>query len=87
VLNLYSKLYGIESYCWKTNLSFDERKQIRQEKSVAIFEELAAYIKDQITKITTLRSPIGKARAYFSEREKQRCVLNRQHATDGYQSD
>ncbi len=71
VLALYGKLYGIESYCKETNLSFDERKQIRREKSVPIFEELKTYIKDQITKITTLRSPIGKAMAYFSEREKQ----------------
>jgi transposase/uncharacterized membrane protein required for colicin V production len=70
-LELYGKLYGIESYCKEQNLSFDERKRIRQEKSVPIFEELTTWVKDQIPKITTLRSPIGKALAYFSEREKQ----------------
>lgn len=70
-LLLYSKLYGIESYCREQNLSFDERKKIRQEKSVPIFEELKAWVKDQIPKLSTLRSPIGKAFAYFSEREKQ----------------
>jgi len=70
-LMLYSKLYGIESYCKEQNLSFDERKLIRQEKSVPIYEELAEWVREQIPKLTTLRSPIGKAMAYFSEREKQ----------------
>jgi transposase len=70
-LELYGKLYGIESYCREQDLSFDERKRIRQEKSVPIFEELATWVKEQIPKLTTLRSPIGKAMAYFSEREKQ----------------
>jgi hypothetical protein len=32
-LMLYSKLYGIESFCKEQSLSFDERKMIRQEKS------------------------------------------------------
>ena len=68
---LYSKLYGIESYCREQNLSFDQRKKIRQEKSVPIFDELAAWINEEIPRLTTLRSPIGKAMAYFSEREKQ----------------
>ncbi|MCS3795201.1 IS66 family transposase [Niastella sp. OAS944] len=70
-LMLYSKLYGIESYCKEQNLSFDQRFKIRQEKSVPIFDELAGWIKEQIPMLTTLRSPIGKALAYFSEREKQ----------------
>ena len=71
VLMLYGKLYGIESYCREQNFSFDQRKEIRQEKSVPIFEELAAWVREEIPKLTTLRSPIGKAMAYFSEREKQ----------------
>jgi len=71
VIEQYSKLYAIEKHCRDNNLSFDERKIIRQAKSVPIFEELAAWIKEQLTKVTTLRSPIGKALCYFSEREKQ----------------
>ena len=71
VLMLYSKLYGIESYCREQNLSFDDRKKIRQEKSVPIFEELKSWVKDQIPKLSTLRSPIGKALGYFSERENE----------------
>ena len=70
-LDLYGKLYGIDSYCREQILSFDDRKRIRQEKSVPIFEELATWVKEQIPKLITLRSPIGKAMAYFSEREKQ----------------
>jgi transposase len=71
VIGLYGKLYAVEKYCRENNLSFDERKTIRQAKSVPIFEELAAWIKEQLTKVTTLRSPIGKALVYFSSREKQ----------------
>ena len=74
-LELYSRLYGVESYCREQNLSFDDRKRIRQEKSAPIFEELATWSKEQIPKLTTLRSPIGKALAYFSERERQLSVF------------
>lgn len=70
-LMLYGKLYGIESYCREQNLSFDQRKEIRQEKSVPVFNELADWVREEIPKLLTLRSPIGKAMAYFSEREKQ----------------
>jgi hypothetical protein len=70
-LMLYSKPYGIESYCKKQNLSFDERKKICQEKSVPIFKELAIWVRTEIHRITSLRTPIGKALVYFSEREKQ----------------
>jgi len=79
VLTQYARLYAIEKYCSENNLSFDERKEIRQQKSAPVFEELAAWIKAQLTKVTTLRSPIGKALAYFSEREKQQGV----YLTDG----
>jgi transposase len=71
VLMLYGKMYGVESYCKEMNLSFDERHKLRQEKSKPVFEELAAWVREEIPKVTTLRSPIGKALAYFSEREKQ----------------
>jgi transposase len=70
-LMLYGKLYGVESYCRELNLSFDDRKELRQEKSVPVFEELKVWVREEIPKLTTLRSPIGKAMAYFSEREKQ----------------
>ena len=36
-----------------------------------IFEELAAWLKEQLTKILTARSPIGKALSYLAQREKE----------------
>ena len=78
-LMLYSKLYGVESYCREMNLSFDERQRLREEKSVPVFEELKTWVREKIPRVTTLRSPIGKALAYFSEREKQLGV----YLTDG----
>ena len=71
VLEQYRRLYAVEKYCSEEGLSFDDRKAIRQAKSVPIFEDLAAWIKAQLPKVTTLRSPIGKALVYFSEREKE----------------
>jgi transposase len=70
-LMLYGKLYGVESYSKEMQLSFDDRKKLRDEKSVPVFEELKSWVREEIPKLTTLRSPIGKAMAYFSEREKQ----------------
>lgn len=40
---------------------------------------MKAWVREEIPKLTTLRSPIGKAMAYFSEREKQLSV----YLTDG----
>jgi uncharacterized membrane protein required for colicin V production len=68
---LYSKLYAIESYCKENDLSFDERRKLRQEKSAPVFSELANWVQEQIPRLTILRSPIGKALAYFSERQQQ----------------
>jgi transposase len=67
----YQKLYHIEDYCRENKLSFDERLTIRQSKSVPVFEELAAWVKEQLTKILTDRSPLGKALKYFAQREKE----------------
>jgi transposase len=67
----YQKLYLIEQYCRDNNLSFDERKIIRQAKSVPIFEEMAAWVKEQLKKILSVKSPIGKALVYFAQREKE----------------
>jgi transposase len=78
-LMLYSKLYGVESYSKEMNLSFDERRKLREEKSKPVFEELKTWVREEIPKLTTLRSPIGKALAYFSEREKQLSI----YLTDG----
>jgi len=74
-LMLYAQLYGVEKYCKEMDLSFDERHRLRQEKSKPVFDELARWVKEEIPKVTTLRSPIGKALAYFAEREKELSVF------------
>ncbi len=61
------KLYAIERSCKEQNLSFDEIKNIRQEKSVPILDSLGKWIKEQYMQ-TTPKSPIGKALAYSIER-------------------
>jgi hypothetical protein len=48
-LELYGRLYDVENYRREQNLSLDERKRIRQEKSVPVFEELAEICADRNT--------------------------------------
>lgn len=71
VIALYGKLYAVEAYARENKLNDDERLAIRQAKSVPIFEELAAYIKEQRSKIIKAQYPIEKAFNYFLEREKE----------------
>lgn len=61
------KLYGIERNCKEQNLSFDEIKTVRQEKSVPILTSLGNWMKQQYTQVTP-KSTIGKALAYSIER-------------------
>lgn len=61
------KLYAIERSCKEQSLSFDEIKNVRQEKSVPILESLGEWMKQQYM-LTTPKSPIGKALAYSIER-------------------
>lgn len=66
---LYNKLYGNDSFCRDQWFSFEQWKNLKQDKSVPLFEELVTWVKEDITKLTTLRSTIGIALAYFSEWE------------------
>ncbi len=61
------KLYAIERNCKEQNLSFDEIKAVRQEKSVPILTSLGNWMKEQYTQVTP-KSTIGKALAYSIER-------------------
>jgi hypothetical protein len=61
------KLYAIERNCKQQNLSFDEFKVVRQEKSVPILFALHEWMKQQYVQ-TTPKSTIGKALAYSIER-------------------
>lgn len=71
VIALYGKLYAVEGYARENRLNADERLIIRQAKSVPVFEQLAAYIKEQRSKIIKAQYPIEKAFNYFLEREKE----------------
>lgn len=68
---IYGRLYAVEAYARENKLNYDERLIIRQAKSVPIFEELAAYIKEQRSKFIKAQYPIEKAFNYFLEREKE----------------
>lgn len=62
-----AKLYGIERNCKEQNLSFDEIKTIRQEKSIPILTALNEWMKQQYVQATP-KSAIGKALGYSIER-------------------
>jgi transposase len=66
-LNEIGKLYGIERNCKEQNLSVDEIKNIRQEKSIPILTALHEWMKQQYIQATP-KSTIGKALGYSIER-------------------
>ena len=61
------KLYTIERSCKEQNLSFEEIKTVRQEKSVPLLDSLGEWMKQQYVQ-TIPKSTIGKALAYSIER-------------------
>jgi transposase len=68
VLSRMQKLYSIERECQQRELSLEDRKAVRQEKSVPILEELGRWMKAQYTEKALPKSPIGKALAYSIKR-------------------
>ena len=74
VLEQMQQLYAIERRCREQELSFDERKEIRQKESVPILNNLEAWMKEQLTQKKVLPgSPIGKAIAYSIKRWDKLC--------------
>jgi len=73
VLEQYRRLYAVEKHCKDQMLTFDERLEIRKEKSVPVFEELTCWSKDQLMHLRSdeKKSPIKTALAYFSSREEE----------------
>jgi transposase len=78
VLEHIGQLYAIERSCKEKNLSFDERKEIRQEKSVPILKKLGEWMTEQYALVLP-KSPIGKALAYSIKRWDKLC----RYTTDG----
>lgn len=60
-------LYAVERELRESNCSFDQRKALRQERSVPVLEALGEWMKEQYLEVTP-KSAIGKALAYSIER-------------------
>ena len=69
VLLKIQKLYEIERQAKENKLSYDERKELRLDKSLPILNELGEYLYEQYTKVLP-QSAIGKAISYTISRWK-----------------
>jgi transposase len=63
VLERMQKLYMIEREAKEENLSFEQRKQLRVEKSLPVLKELEEWMKKQLPEVLP-KSSIGQAIAY-----------------------
>jgi len=70
VLEQYKKLYAVEKHCKDQMLNFDERLEIRKEKSAPVFNELASWCRDQLMNLSDheKKAPIKTALGYFCSR-------------------
>ncbi len=74
VLEQMQQLYAIERSCREKQLSFDERKEVRQKQSVPILEKLGEWMKEQFVQQKVLpKSPMGKAISYSLNRWDKLC--------------
>lgn len=64
------KLYAIERECKQQELSFEEIREVREEKSIQVLTALGEWMKTQYMQVTP-KSAIGKALAYSIERWKR----------------
>jgi transposase len=62
-LKLFQALYEIERQAREQNLSYDERKALRQNRSVEKLQEIEAWLKESIIQVLP-KSAIGQAIAY-----------------------
>lgn len=71
VMAQYRHLYAIEKHCRDQELNFDQRQEIRQSKSMPVFEQLTDWCQDQLYHLRSdeKRSPIKTALSYFCSRE------------------
>lgn len=63
MLTRLQELYDVEREARVKELSYDERKELRQAKSVAVLQQIEQWMKDEIVKVLP-KSAIGKAIAY-----------------------
>jgi len=67
VLGQMQVLYGIERQCRDEQLSYEQRRKLRQQEAVPILEELGRWMKEQYVQILP-KSAIGEALAYSIKR-------------------
>lgn len=67
VLKQMQKLYEVERICRDENYSYQQREEIRKEKSLPVLTELKQWLKENIMQVLP-KSLIGKAIAYSFER-------------------
>lgn len=73
-LEQIQQLYTIERSCIEQQLSFDERKAVRQQQCVPILDALGTWMKQEYTQKKILpKSPIGIAMAYSLKRWEKLC--------------
>jgi transposase len=63
ILDRMRKLYMVEREAREQNLSFDQRKELRIEKSLPVLQELEKWMKEQLPGVLP-KSPIGQAIKY-----------------------
>jgi transposase len=64
MLSTLQKLYRIEEYARKSNLSYDQRYHLRQKEAVPVLEEINQWLKKESVLVLP-RSTIGKAIGYM----------------------
>jgi len=67
ILKIIQTLYAIEAFARESNMSNEERYQLRLEKSLPLINAIGQYIYENKSKVTP-KSPIGKAFEYCSNR-------------------
>lgn len=62
-VNFIAKLYAIEKFAREEKLSFEQRKQLRQDKTLPILNKFKVWLEDSV-KTVPPKSPIGEAIGY-----------------------
>ncbi|MEI6950703.1 IS66 family transposase [Paraflavisolibacter sp. H34] len=71
-LERFQQLYAVERRCRDAENSFEKIREVRQEESVQILEELGKWMQEQLPKVLP-KSPMGKALAYSVKRWEKLC--------------
>ncbi len=71
-LQQMQQLYAIERSCKDKELSFEQRKEVRQKESIPILAKLGQWMQEEQTKVLP-GSPIGKALSYCLKRWEKLC--------------